>query len=225
MTTRSDGLFHFDSLDPRATFDVYANGCTDIHWMALPLDGDDVVTVTMEEKGSMTGKVVDADSGQPVPKFNIRIRQNYIESSREESGEDFGGGDGAFRLDNLQGGLKAMLTVSAEGYPPQYFDEVSSPGGKSGPVVIHLSKNPPDYIRVAGRIVDSTGKPMAGVEVRAVAYTPDDSDYPKRFLRFGGACSRAGNSRSTVRYIRTIEKDPHCPRRHIRLCQHQGTGR
>lgn len=191
MTTGADGQFQFDSLDSRATFDVSASGFSEINWKHLAVDGKGIVTVVMQERAAIVGKVVDADTGRSIPKFNIKIRMNGVESSREETGEEFGGDDGAFRLDNLQAGSKAILVVTAEGYPVQYFDQTTIVGGNAQPIAIRLSKDPPDHIRLAGRIVDSAGKPLPGVEVRAVSYAQVESAVPKEF-RFDWGMLKSG---------------------------------
>jgi hypothetical protein len=195
-----NGAFHFDSLAAADSFQFTARGYTDIDFKELPVDGPGDVTVVMQSLGGISGKVVDADTGQPITHFTLETLHWEMDQKQE-----IGGNSGEFRLDGLSGDRAFTLVVSADGYPTQYFDGIR-PGKGAGaqPVILHLSKNPAGHIRVAGKIVDAAGKPIAGVDVRAIVYMKDDRNFP-RDIRFHWTMLRSGQLKIQD-YIRTIEE-------------------
>jgi beta-lactamase regulating signal transducer with metallopeptidase domain len=197
-TTNVDGVFRFDSLPAPASFDFMANGYTTIRWKELPVDGDDEVTVVMQRQAAIIGRVVDDDTGRPVPDFNVTVRH-------EQQGQEFSEASGEFHINGLDAGTKTTLVVTADGYPVQYFDNIAATSGVIGaPIVLRLSKHPPDHVRIAGRILDAGGKPIVGVEVRVIAYSPDDSGVPQE-RRFNWRMLKSGQLRIQD-YIRSIEE-------------------
>ena len=197
--TNGDGRFKFDSLPSPASFDFRVRGYSDIDFKELPLDGAGDETVVMRHMAAIAGKVVDSDTGQPVTRFNIKILHHI------DTGEEFSGGGGDFHLEDVDPGNAVTLVVSAEGYPVQYFDDVTpTPAGQGQPTVIKLSKHPADYIRIAGRIVDAGGNPIEGVEVRAISYMADDQNFPAE-MRFSWQMLRSGQL-DYQNYIRAIEQ-------------------
>jgi hypothetical protein len=198
-TTNGDGRFKFDSLPSPASFDFRARGFSEINFKELPVDGEGDETVVMQRLAAIAGKVVDSDTGQPVTRFNIKVLHH------NDAGEDFSGGGGDFHLAEVDPENGVTLMVSADGYPAQYFDDVSpTPAGQGQPMVIKLSKHPADYIRIAGRIGDAGGKPIEGVEVRAICYMADDQNFPAD-LRFSWRMLRSGQL-DYQNYIRAIEQ-------------------
>lgn len=188
----AEGRFQFDTLRDRATFNIYADGYTSVSWEKLPLDGEDEVTVILQRVGAIIGKVIDAQSGAPLPKFNIKIRAEGILSARHESGEDFGGGGGTFRLDSLRSGEPTTLIVSAPGYPSHFFENLKpTPGGEGDPAILKISKNPDGYYRIAGTLLDADGKPVAGAEVRLVSYRPVQGELAME-MRFHWSMVKSG---------------------------------
>ncbi len=163
--------------------------------------------------GTIVGTVVDAETNQAIGKFNIRLRASpdlqepgepypSLGNSEEKTGADFSGG--AFRLDNLQAGTSLTLVVSADGYPVQYFDSVHpSPGGKGEATVIRLAKHPADNFPVAGVLTDQAGKPLAGINMRAVVYSLPAND-ESIGMRFHWGMLKSGQL-AIQRYIRSIE--------------------
>src|SRR6185437_9777135 len=77
-------------------------------------------------------------------------------------------------------------------------------GGKGEPTVIRLSKHPADTIRVAGIISDSAGKPLNGIEVRAVVYAASSYGGLPPDMRFNWGMLKSGQL-SIQTYIRSIE--------------------
>jgi protocatechuate 3,4-dioxygenase beta subunit len=201
VTTGADGRFSFDSLPANGTFDFRARGYSNIEYNQLPLDGAGDVIVAMQILGGIAGKVVDADTGQPIPAFNVK----EIPTSTVDPGQNFSGGTGEFRVEGLDSGTEVTLVVAAEGYPVQQFDHIAtSSSGQGGPTIIRLSKYPPNQIGIAGRIVDADGNPIAGVEVRALAHMPGYSRDAES-NSFNWQMLKSGQL-SYQRYIRTIEQ-------------------
>ncbi|MGA2233212.1 MAG: hypothetical protein ABSH22_20105, partial [Tepidisphaeraceae bacterium] len=138
---------------------------------------------------------------QPVPAFNVK----EIPTSSVDPGQDFGGGEGQFRVEGLESGTEVTLVVAAEGYPVQQFDHIAvTSSDQREPIIIRLSKYPPNQLGIAGRIIDAGGNPIAGVEVRALTYLPNDSGNADPH-RFNWQMLKSGQL-SYQRYIRTIEQ-------------------
>jgi hypothetical protein len=160
--------------------------------------------VELHRLASIVGKLVDAESGQPITKFNIKKHRSNRTSQEREQGFSFGSKSDAFRLEGLNPETKETLIISANGYPVQYFDDIAaSSDAKAEPITLQLSKNPPEHVRVAGRIVDANGKPIGGVELRAISYLPPDRLHPRE-LRFNWGMFKSGQL-EIQGYVRAIE--------------------
>jgi hypothetical protein len=72
--TKADGRFEFDSIPIDMAFDFYVKGFAYDRKIPLAMDQDRDVTVPLKEQGAIAGLVVDADTGEPVPKFTIQVR-------------------------------------------------------------------------------------------------------------------------------------------------------
>jgi hypothetical protein len=163
---------------------------------------------------TVVGTVTDADTGRPVERFNVVLREGYGRVSRDppldaswgREGEDFAGADGSFRLEGLPRGARLTLVVTADGYPRQYFDDVIvTREGAGEPLAIELSKRPANHRALAGRVVDADGKPLARVELRAVAYAPGGNPADRPFYwsqLLSGQLARQGRIR-TIAEART----------------------
>jgi beta-lactamase regulating signal transducer with metallopeptidase domain len=174
-STHSDreGRFHLDSLRAQSSFDISAAGYPHQDYYRMNLDRDDN-EIVLTAPAVLAGKVIDAESGKPVTRFNLRMRIPHV-ARRDDNGEEFTAGSGEFHIGGLPVGSKALLAVRAEGYPAQYFDDVPAlPGGKGEPIVLKISRHPASLMHIAGRIVDASGKPISGVELRLVAYSAGD---------------------------------------------------
>lgn len=196
--TKGDGRFAFDSLPADAQFTVQAAGYQSGDFVKLPLDRDTEVPVVLKREAELVGRIVDAATGEPVPRFNLKLVQSV-------PGQEFGGAGGEFRLGRLSKYDQTRpLIVSAPGYPTQYFEGVPfAPAGDAKPTELRLHKNPPGHLRLAGKVLDADGKGRAGVEVRAVVYRLGE-DNERRRLGFSWSMLKSGQL-AIQEYVLSIE--------------------
>jgi RNA polymerase sigma factor (sigma-70 family) len=109
--------------------------------------------------GVIRGRAVDARSGEPIVKFNIRL-QGRIELSRADPGESFSSPEGRFVLSHLAQGETFGILVEAEGYMPEQIPGLSPlPEVETEEVEVALSPGSP----LEGVVVEaSSGAPIAG---------------------------------------------------------------
>jgi hypothetical protein len=153
--TDAQGRFQFDSLPASATFNLQKDGYTEIEGAKFPLDGTDEVVVTMKPPGVIRCRVVDAATGKPVPRFNVRLEVSPDRkedeplsdvSGRSNLGEDFSSEDfssskGTFEIKELKAGSPLQLTVQADGYRSQVIRRaMAQPAPKAETIEIRLSK-------------------------------------------------------------------------------------
>lgn len=191
MDTDREGRFASDSLPPECTFSIRASGYSELVQHKLPLDGNDVVEVTLVGEGILAGQIVDARSGQPVPEFNVRITfpserkpgdKNFggLRSSKIEQGEDFVSAQGQFSLEPLVEGSVLDMVVRAKGYRPKRLPRVvASAAGPDRSLSIKLVPLfSEELVTIAGRILDPTGAPVADVKVHLMGTDPGDTQTP-----------------------------------------------
>jgi RNA polymerase sigma factor (sigma-70 family) len=186
-TTDAQGRFHFDSLPAGTPFSFHARSYTQRSDVALPLDGDKEVIVTLKSAGVIKGRVVDAATSKPLGRFNVSItfspdRQQDepaggLTSSRVAPGEEFASPEGRFVLKELMAGMSLQVSVTAPGYRRQVLRRVvAQPDAEAEPVEIALkAEDPAKLLTIRGRLLDHKGKPVRGADVRLIAAT----DRPK----------------------------------------------
>jgi hypothetical protein len=182
-TTDAQGRFHFDSLPPDTPFTFTADGYSEIPEMRLPLDGDQEIDVQMKSQGLIKGRVVDAATLKPVPRFNIRITSSEDRQPDEPTtglllswvfpGEDFVSTDGRFLLHGMMDGMPLQVTVNASGYRRQVLRRVvARAGAEAGDVEIRLTaEDPAKLATIRGKLVNHRGQPVRGAEVRLIVAT------------------------------------------------------
>lgn len=141
------------------------------------LDRDDL-EIQLLSMGMLFGRVLDPQQ-RPVTQFTIQVAlgegehdDNFGEINPwlREIGVQFWDRDGRFELRDLpRGTLK--LTVKASGYSARLFLVASMPERDAQPV--ELIMEGVDQ-RLAGRLFDHQGKPLAGIRLQALAYDPND---------------------------------------------------
>jgi len=133
---------------------------------------------TPQEKASIAGAVLRADSGDPLPRAELRLSRVTPDEDRNPSDyipgqESEGlpivqtGNDGKFLLKDLEPG-KYRMTVSRNGYAPQTYGSKNSSnpgaiinlaaGEKKTDIVFRLQAAGV----ITGRVRDATGDPVAG---------------------------------------------------------------
>jgi uncharacterized GH25 family protein len=187
-TTDSQGRFGFDSLPDAATFTFVAVGYTEIEGRALRLDGDAVVTVVLTAQGVIRGRVVDAVTGRPVPRFNVGLgispdRQpgepvGGLTTDRTDLGETFGASDGRFLLKDLMAGMPHQVCVTADGYRRQIIRRVvADVEARAEAVEVRLTpEDPAKLLTVRGKLVDHRGNGVRGAELRLIAAADRPAD-------------------------------------------------
>ncbi len=141
------------------------------------LDRDDK-EIQLLSMGMLAGRVLDPQQ-RPLTQFTIQVDLGEGEHDEDfgevnswlrAMGVQFWDRDGRFELRDLpRGSLK--LTVKANGYAARQFVVASLPEREVQP--IDLIMEGVDQ-RLAGRLFDLQGKPLAGIRLQALAYDPND---------------------------------------------------
>ncbi len=119
-------------------------------------------TLRLTRVGLLAGRVVDAD-GRPVAGARVRASsqgQGFLLNPSDL--QAWSGADGGFRLRRLRAGQTYELTVDKEGFAPgSGLGEAAKPGSPAPPLRLVLSRGAAAF----GKVVDESGKPVAGAEV------------------------------------------------------------
>lgn len=129
--------------------------------------GREELLVELVRGASLTGRVVDGDTGEPVTAFQVEL-EGRIESDPEAPSalNPFAGAllfedaRGRFRIDGIVPG-SAKLEVLADGYLTGALEVDLAPGERATDVVVELGRGG----TIAGRVVDAEGQPVAGAQV------------------------------------------------------------
>src|SRR4029453_7254335 len=116
-TTDVEGRFELvDLAGPKAGVWIHCH-CLEAPIEEIEVAVDQELDLTLEGWGVLRGRVVDAESGEAVTSFVIRLR-GPVSVSRWEPGESFTSDEGRFALTRLERREKYGLVVEAPGYPP-----------------------------------------------------------------------------------------------------------
>ena len=165
--TDEEGRFRLDSLPGEARFHFFKSGYSPQVGRAFPLNTDDV-EVVLEDPGSLIGSVSDGESGEPVTRFNLRVkggmhRSRALFSALGDQGLTVSHPQGHFQIDDLVAGRKADLIVSADGYMEEVLSALEIvPASRAEEVRIELAKAGVVY---AGRVQNLEGNPMADAQL------------------------------------------------------------
>ena len=185
--TGKDGRFAFDSLPAGTPFTFVASGYDRIKEVSLPLDGDEEVVVTMEPGGTIRGRVVDATTGKPVTRFNVRLSSSpdrrqgdpwvSLLSSRVNGGENFISPSGDFTLKDIGCGMALMVMVEAKGYHRHSIPRaVAKPADEAEVHEFRLVPvDPESQLTLRGRLVNHRGEPVPGAGLRLIVTEKGDS--------------------------------------------------
>jgi len=151
--------------------------------MKLPLDGVDEVEVQMRAQGLVKGRVLDAATNKPIPRFNVRIAFSMdrkpdepvsgLRSSRVFPGEDFASPQGRFLLKDFIDGVPLQVTVIAPGYRRQVERRaVARPEAEAEETLFKLTpEDPAKLATVRGKLLNHKGQPVANAELRLIVAT------------------------------------------------------
>jgi len=168
--TDEDGRFEFTELGDANTcaVDAYPGNYTFVRQHHVPVGTTDLELV-VQRFGTVSGRVVDAETGEPVTDYRIRHVQFRPGAWGDESEYDrdwlpVQSEDGAFQLGDVAPPA-TRLEVSAKGYAPGQTERLElAEGGSIEDVVLKLNRG----ASLAGRIIDErTGAAVPGARVRA----------------------------------------------------------
>ncbi len=192
-TTDDRGFFEFDSLPAQSPFGFSKKGYSAIEERHLPLDTDQVVSVTMAPAGVIAGRVVDVRTGKPIGAFRVQItfsprRQpgepsNGLFARLNDPGEMFQSNDGRFKLGELVVGMPLQVMVAAQGYERQVTERVVIARPDDGRVEeFRLDPVDPAELRTyRGRLVDARGNPVVAAQLRLFAARDRDPKERRSF--------------------------------------------
>lgn len=181
VETDKEGRFTIDGLGDSTVLTVYLpNGFAPIKKREVVVVEEELAIV-LEVAGVIRLRAVNADNGERIPEFNVKIgfcretkpgdpSPGGINSQLINPGVNVQGTAKEYLLDNQIVGVPYKVIVSAEGYESKELARVvtvSGPDAKLQDVALKPS-NPEDYQTVAGQLLDADGKPIVGAAVRLV---------------------------------------------------------
>jgi len=177
--TDDSGYFELTGLPAEINLSIFANGYTEKTVELPELDRDDA-TYILEALGSIHGKVVFKETGEPVPAYKLTLRRvkrvffrfNFQTLKAYYEGVWVVADDGAFEASGLPVGVTFSVRANTEDHFQEEPMEVAVPSaGEKAPVLLELSPNKDSY---AGVVVDREGRPLAGAHVRLFAWSTND---------------------------------------------------
>jgi hypothetical protein len=176
ITVGEKGEFKIASLpDSGTSLDVYGNGISPVRHFAFDPDPARPLVITVDKPGVIIGRVLDAETHDPVKKFNVRLGfPKEIKGAGEPSasysahlsdrGQNSESGDGRFVIEDLITRAGHAVTITADGYSALYVDKVIA-RPEDDPVW------PQDFLMdrgliILGRLTDAVnGDPVGGARV------------------------------------------------------------
>ncbi len=156
--------FLLDRLEPgtyRLTFSANEMEDKVVEDVVAPTS-DLVVELVYASKPALKGTVIDAKSGEPIRKFRARARKlqtlrgsNYVQKDQWTYIENE---RGDFSVETVGPGIY-QVQAAADGYAPAWSREVST--DSTEPIQLLLSSG----ATIAGRVVDTEGRPVTGAKV------------------------------------------------------------
>lgn len=182
--TNETGDFVFESLIPgEYNLIATADGFRMTSGPKRVSTGTNTSIIEMMREAAVTGRCVDAATGDPIPNFTCRLRfwygaQQPSQLANEKSYPQ-SNPNGEFVIAGVAQG-DYVVEASAPGYAPGFSSNFSVPaGGKDvGNITVGLSKGG----SLSGRVVDGEGKPVA----RARVTTHDNEWTDDEFTRVLG---------------------------------------
>jgi hypothetical protein len=183
MVTDAQGRFESDSLPGAGPFSIQAEGYSEIPEVELAIDGDKEVVVALRSQGLIRGRVVDAATGKPIPRFTVRLtftsdpRQDDpsagLRSELSDPGQEFASPKGEFVTDEMLAEMPLQVMVIADGYRRQVLRRVvARVASEADAVEFRLQpENPGKLVSVRGKLVNQRGAPVRGAELRLLVAT------------------------------------------------------
>lgn len=170
-TVKTDERGRFSLNDLPAGEILYTVSAKDYTSRSLTIDpsADTDKQVVLVRPLKVSGRVVDSDSGLPIPKFLLKIGNDWVDSEQATSwqpgvGEAFLDGQYNLTLDSEQ--PLCRLRIEAEGYLPA--ESATFPVGAGDPtpkaIDFRLRKSPP----ITGSVIGPDGAPKPDAQVYVV---------------------------------------------------------
>lgn len=157
--TDAEGRFAWDNAPPvdEVQYDLFARERMSIRNEVIPADGEEHTLVMLPEI-TIKGTVRDAETGEPVPEFQLIIGRKYRENSslywnRERGDNEFKRGEFQLTFDEPQ--FETKLRIEAPGRRPYETESFNLADGDRE-FDIELVRGEP----FMGQVVDAQGKPV-----------------------------------------------------------------
>lgn len=157
----ADGMYRIEGLPPGAVHVVLediqvTSGSSDLRTTSCRDDADFHLDIL--PKTTLTGKVVDWQTSQPVAQFEVTCNTDAnVEKDEAKPGE--------FVIREVTPGTCYSFTISSAGYAPLHKDQVCVPKDKDGKPIEEVFRMGPGG-QIGGRVVrKANGSPVAGVKV------------------------------------------------------------
>jgi hypothetical protein len=121
--------------------------------------GTTTADVTLNRTGSISGTVVEADTGEPIPGFGLSLRYGEMNMTIGRQYRDFYDGAGRFTMNGVNPALSGFLYARAKGYADAAIPIFGVRSGETlDGIVIEMTAP----YAVAGRVTDKAGNPIQG---------------------------------------------------------------
>jgi len=171
IDTDAEGRYRIDGLGPAPKHTVWARGYrlgrVRKPQRDVPVNSSNVDFV-LGKMGTIAGRVVDAQTGEPVTGFHVKgpLVDRHIESP-----------DGTFRIEDLQMST-GVFTFTSPGYASTTYDigEIAEEQVVEG---LEIKMNPGAWLE--GKVSDEAGAPIQGARVKLVLQPKDLHDLDREF--------------------------------------------
>ncbi|TWT99685.1 Regulatory protein BlaR1 [Botrimarina colliarenosi] len=222
VMTGADGRFEFNSLPADVQFTIDKNGYSKIQGWELPLDGDSIVDVELLSGGVIRGRVVNAQTGEPISPTTVHLTISPDRTSSDPSaslsgpaatgpGERFAAPGGDFRLAGLVRGMPLQVTVEADGYRRAVKRRVVvTKEADASEVVFRLQPIQADELQtIAGRVVDKNDRPVPRIALRLIVadrrpFPRDEFPFNWEMIQYAGGAGGAAKNASVRQFLTAV---------------------
>jgi RNA polymerase sigma factor (sigma-70 family) len=170
-----DGAYRLAGLAP-GVYDLLLGPTPDLLVAAGAVEVPQVAAYdpALPAAATLRGKVLDDATGKPVAGASVRIHVYGADTAAISYARTLSGPDGAYALEGLPGGSDGWLSVRRDGYLPSFAGGSDPRAHVQGLAAggefqrdVRLARGG----RVAGRVKDPEGKPVAGAVVYVESWT------------------------------------------------------
>jgi hypothetical protein len=209
------GRFEMELLPARARLQISKPGYSSLLNLALRFDGTGTTTVMLEPMGVIRGRVVGAESKQPLARFRLWIDESRrplrgAPSSRVGylgyPGKRFDAKDGTFSIDELIGGSSVELGIAADGYWRKILPPViARPADEAKPIEIALERvDSSTLATITGRLVDYLGRGVPHANVRLIVSASSGPGSVEKISMYNIKNGAVAATRECEQFMRTV---------------------